>query len=308
VRRLLQPVRPEPLAVALLAIAASGVLIAGFQHARLFHRGFGEVEVVGMLFLANALGSAVVVLTLIAERAWAFVLGTLSICVPSLVSIAISHSSIGFLGFREGGYDADALVIVAAEVVAVVFALAGAAVAARSPVRAHAARGVLRAPPALVVVTAIGCAAIGIGMGSAPAAGDSAPSAAAAAAAAERVSAGGASVRRGRELFADEGCDRCHAIAAIDAGGMLGPRLDTLDEDLDDNLESIAEPREDIADGYASKLMPADFGARLDNAELRALAAFVTTVSGGELEEGEDADDGGSGRGRGRGRGGSGQG
>jgi mono/diheme cytochrome c family protein len=56
-------------------------------------------------------------------------------------------------------------------------------------------------------------------------------------------------VRRGRELFADQGCDRCHSIAAIGAGGKLGPRLDTLDADLDDNLESIAEPRHDIADG-----------------------------------------------------------
>jgi mono/diheme cytochrome c family protein len=61
--------------------------------------------------------------------------------------------------------------------------------------------------------------------------------------------AGAGSVRRGRELFAHQGCDRCHSIAAIGAGGKLGPRLDTLDADLDDNLESIAEPRHDIADG-----------------------------------------------------------
>ena len=61
---------------------------------------------------------------------WLFVGGALSICVPSLVSIAISHSS-GFLGFREGGYDADALVIVVAEIAAVVLATAGAAAALR---------------------------------------------------------------------------------------------------------------------------------------------------------------------------------
>ena len=64
----------------------------------------------------NAIGSTVVVLLLVADRAWLFVLGAVSVCVPSLVSIAISHSSVGFLGFREGGYDADALVIVGAEV------------------------------------------------------------------------------------------------------------------------------------------------------------------------------------------------
>ena len=125
-RRVLAPTHPDPIALALLALAALCVLVAGFQHARLFHRGYAEVEIVGLLFFMNAIGSAVVVLTLIFDRAWMFVLGALSICVPSLVSIAISHSS-GFLGFREGGYDADALVIVVAEIAAVILASLGAA-------------------------------------------------------------------------------------------------------------------------------------------------------------------------------------
>ena len=128
-RRLLAPSRPDPVALAVLALAALCVLVAGFQHGRLFHRGYAEVEIVGLLFFMNAIGSTVVVLTLIFGRVWLFVLGALSICVPSLVSIAISHT-VGFLGFREGGYDGDALVIVGAEVVAVLFALAGGAMAA----------------------------------------------------------------------------------------------------------------------------------------------------------------------------------
>jgi hypothetical protein len=129
VRRILAPTRPDPVALALLALAAVCVLVAGMQHARLFHRGYAEVELVGPLFLMNAIGSAGVVLALVLERVWLFVLGALSICVPSLVSIAISHSS-GFFGFREGGYDADALIIVAAEGAAVALALLGAAKAA----------------------------------------------------------------------------------------------------------------------------------------------------------------------------------
>ncbi|MEA2274346.1 MAG: hypothetical protein QOI98_3054 [Solirubrobacteraceae bacterium] len=132
-RRLLEPARLDRRALGLLALAALCVLIAGLQHARLFHRGYGEVEIVGLLFFMNAIGSTGVVLTLIFDRAWLFVLGALSICVPSLVSIAISHSS-GFFGFREGGYDADALIIVVAEGAAVVLALLGAA-----PARARAA-------------------------------------------------------------------------------------------------------------------------------------------------------------------------
>jgi hypothetical protein len=129
-RRLLEPVRPGAVALGLLALGALCVLVAGLQHARLYHRGYAEVEIVGLLFLLNAIGSAAAVLTLVFGRAWLFVLGALSICGPSLVSIAISHSSAGFVGFREGGYDADALIIVAAEVAAVLFALAGAAAAA----------------------------------------------------------------------------------------------------------------------------------------------------------------------------------
>ena len=128
-RRLFAPTRPHPVALALLALAAVCVLVAGFQHGRLFHRGYAEVEIVGLLFLMNAIGSTVVVLTLIFGRVWLFVLGALSICVPSLVSIVLSHS-VGLLGFREGGYDGDALVIVVAEVAAVLFALAGGAMAA----------------------------------------------------------------------------------------------------------------------------------------------------------------------------------
>jgi mono/diheme cytochrome c family protein len=152
---------------------------------------------------------------------------------------------------------------------------------------------VTRGALAFVVVAGVGCAIGGIGMGEAPAERAAAPDAAEVAAAKRRIAAGGASVRRGRELFAAQGCDRCHSIAATGAEGRLGPRLDTLDEDLDDNLESIVEPRHDIADGYPSELMPADFDARLDDAELRALSAFVTAASGG-------TQDGGRGRGRGR--------
>jgi hypothetical protein len=130
-RSLLQPRKLRPLALGLLGLAALAVVVAGFQHARLFQRGYAEVQIVGLLFFMNAIGSTAVVLALIFDRVWLFVLGSLSICAPSLVSIAISHSSIGFFGFREGGYDADALIIVAAEIAAVLLALAGGA-AARS--------------------------------------------------------------------------------------------------------------------------------------------------------------------------------
>ena len=128
-RRLLAPTRVDAVALTVLVLAAIGVFVAGFQHARLYHRGYAEVRYVGVLFFLNGIGSALVVLALVFRRPWAFVLGALSICVPSLISIALSHSSVGFLGFREGGYDSEALVIVVAEIAAALLALAGAAAA-----------------------------------------------------------------------------------------------------------------------------------------------------------------------------------
>jgi mono/diheme cytochrome c family protein len=163
---------------------------------------------------------------------------------------------------------------------------------------------VIRAGLAILVVVVMGCAIAGVGMGESPAERERPPSAAQAAAAKQRIARGDAGVRRGKALFIEEGCDRCHALAAIGASGALGPRLDMLDEDLDDNLQSIAEPREDTADGYPEKLMP-DFGKLLDDADIQALAAFVTTASRGE-DEGDDDEGGNRGRGRNRGRGGGG--
>jgi mono/diheme cytochrome c family protein len=166
-----------------------------------------------------------------------------------------------------------------------------------------------------LVVVVMGCAILGIGMGEAPAEREQTPSDQQVTAAKQRLANSSAEVKRGRVLFEDEGCDRCHSIAAIGADGKLGPRLDTLDEDLDDNRESIAEPRDDTTDGYPEKLMPTTFDDRLSDADLQALATFVTTVSGGDEGEQEGGNDdgdedggGGKGRGRNRGRGGSGSG
>ncbi len=133
--RLVQAHRPGPVALGLLALAAVAVGIAGFEHARLFHRGYAHVEVVGPLFLLDAIGSTVVIGLLIFDRVALFVAGTLSLCIPSVISIVLSHSSTGFLGFREGGYDAAATLILAAEAVAVVLAVLGAAATASGGAR-----------------------------------------------------------------------------------------------------------------------------------------------------------------------------
>ena len=159
----------------------------------------------------------------------------------------------------------------------------------------------MRPALAALVVLAMACAIAGIGMGGAPAEREPAPTPAQTAAAKQRI----AGRAEGRRLFDDEGCDRCHSIAAAGAEGKLGPRLDMLDDDAEDIAESIVDPRDDTADGYPEKLMPDVYARRLDDREIAALAAFVAAASGAEAET--DADDGsGRGRNRGRGRGGRG--
>ncbi len=111
--------RPATVPLVLLALAAIAVAIGGLEHARLLHRGYAEVEVVGPLFLLNAIGSGAVILLLLADRVLLFVLGAVAICGGSLVSILISHNS-RFFGFGEGGYDGSATLIVAAEAAAIV--------------------------------------------------------------------------------------------------------------------------------------------------------------------------------------------
>ena len=171
----------------------------------------------------------------------------------------------------------------------------------------------MRLALAALTVLVMGLAISGIGMGESPAERQAAPAAGAVAAAKQRITGGGPAAARGRALFAEEGCDACHAIAATGAGGKLGPRLDAIDDDADDIAEAIVEPREDIVDGFPEKLMPDDYGRRLSSRELADLAAFVAAAAGSEEAEGDETageagEDSGGGRGRGRGRGGSGRG
>lgn len=169
----------------------------------------------------------------------------------------------------------------------------------------------MRLALAALVVLVMGCALAGVGMGAAPAEHRAVPTAAAVAAAKQRIAAGGAATARGGALFEDEGCDRCHAIAATGADGKLGPRLDAIEKDAEEIAQAIVDPRDETSEGFPAKLMPTDFGERMSDAQVADLAAFVAAASGGEQGgEGKGGADSGKGRGRGggSGRGGGGEG
>lgn len=131
--RLLARSNPSPVIYGLLFLAALAVALGGFEHARLFYRGYDEVDVVGPLFLLNGIASGVVVLFLIFDRVALFVLGSLAISTGSLVSILISHSS-SFFGFAEAAYDGAATLTVVSEIAAIVLTVAAVAAGAlRAP-------------------------------------------------------------------------------------------------------------------------------------------------------------------------------
>lgn len=138
----------------------------------------------------------------------------------------------------------------------------------------------------LVVVVVFGLAIAGVGTGGPPpyhqpaGAKVPAPTGARLAASKRRIEQGSALVRKGRDAFADEGCDACHSIAATGAKGRLGPRLDVL-YDPERAIEGdITQPRAEIVPGFQGNLMPADYAKRLEPEEIRALAAFIKAASG----------------------------
>ena len=115
---LLRPSDPPRVAWWLLGVAAVAVGVAGYLHGHLFWEGYSHANVVGPLFLLNAVGSGVVIALFALGRPLLFALGALSIALGSVVSILISHST-SFFGFAEHRYDARATAIVVAEIVAI---------------------------------------------------------------------------------------------------------------------------------------------------------------------------------------------
>ena len=83
--------------------------------------------------------------------------------------------------------------------------------------------------------------------------------------------AGGGGAADGEQVFTDN-CGVCHALAAVGSGGpgAVGPDLD----DLQPSMETVVEQ---VTNGGGG--MPA-FGDRLSEAEIQAVAEFVSSVAG----------------------------
>ncbi len=128
----------------------------------------------------------------------------------------------------------------------------------------------------VLVITVL--VAVGVGQGSPP------PKLAISQAAIQRELAaartGSAQVKEGEALFSAHGCNACHSMAAGNYDGQLGPRLDVMSQgDNTHDIEmNIVQPPDDDK-GYEAGLMPENFGKRLSQHDLTALAVYIHAVS-----------------------------
>lgn len=89
----------------------------------------------------------------------------------------------------------------------------------------------------------------------------------------------------GAQVFANNGCDACHALAAAGSGGVTGPNLDEVLPGQSAAMidESIVDPNKVIAKGYPANVMPANFSTLISPKELEELVEYLieSTAKGG---------------------------
>jgi len=94
--------------------------------------------------------------------------------------------------------------------------------------------------------------------------------------------AGGGGGGNGKALFTSNGCGGCHTLSDAGANATVGPDLDKVLADKDEAFikTSIEDPSAEIADGY-SDTMPKDYGQRLGDDGVDALAKYLSEVTKG---------------------------
>jgi len=93
---------------------------------------------------------------------------------------------------------------------------------------------------------------------------------------------GSAAAKQGEQVFTANGCGACHALAAANAGGTVGPDLDeTLPGKSEAYIEeAIVDPNATVAPGYSAGIMPSTFVSSLSGSELEALVTFLQQSAG----------------------------
>ncbi len=89
----------------------------------------------------------------------------------------------------------------------------------------------------------------------------------------------------GAQVFANNGCDACHTLAAAKSGGVTGPDLDAVLPGQSAAMihRSIVDPNAAIAKGYPPNVMPANYETLISAKELDDLVQYLidSTAKGG---------------------------
>jgi mono/diheme cytochrome c family protein len=92
----------------------------------------------------------------------------------------------------------------------------------------------------------------------------------------------GAADAEGMPVFVEAGCGGCHTLADAGSTGQIGPELDQVlpGQSADQVKTSIVDPGAKISEGFADGTMPANYAEQFTDAELDALAAYLSAVAG----------------------------
>lgn len=116
------PRPPSPAATALRVLTAAGVLLSADIHLVLYVEGYDTIDVVGPLFLLNAVAGFAIALAVLMWRHWLPLLAALGFGVATLGAFYLS-TSVGFFGVNETLGGTQQVLAAVAEWVAVVGAL-----------------------------------------------------------------------------------------------------------------------------------------------------------------------------------------
>jgi mono/diheme cytochrome c family protein len=105
----------------------------------------------------------------------------------------------------------------------------------------------------------------------------------------------------GGQVFANNGCGACHALAAAQSSGTVGPNLDEVLPGQNASMveTSIVDPNDEITPGFQPGVMPTNYGDTISPEDLELLVQFLVESAG---------NGGGNGGGGGGGNGGGGNG
>lgn len=82
----------------------------------------------------------------------------------------------------------------------------------------------------------------------------------------------------GAQLFTSAGCGSCHTLSAAGTTGTVGPALEKSlapDDNTAGIEEMIANPNEEVVEGYPPNVMPQNYAQTFSKAEIHELAEFL---------------------------------